>query len=133
VLGDGGNLADVPDEHWDFLDHFCRDWFETDTHIFVHAGVYAELPMNDQPVFMLRWETFNDPPPHESGKVVVCGHTPQRTGVPRNIGHAVCIDTAAVRRDGWLTCLETGSGRVYQANQSGETRTAWLDEYLVGG
>ena len=131
VLGDGGNLADVPDEHWEFLDHFCRDWFETDTHIFVHAGAYAELEMDEQPTLILRWEVFHDPPPHQSGKVLVCGHTPQKTGVPRNIGHAVCIDTAVVRRDGWLTCLDIGGGRVYQANQRGETRGSWLDEHLV--
>ena len=87
--------------------------------------------MHEQPVFILRWEFFNDPPPHESGKVMVCGHTPQRNGRPRNIGHAICIDTGAGKPDGWLTCLDAGGGRIYQANQAGETRTGWADEYLV--
>ena len=72
------------------------------------------------------WESFNDPPPHESGKVMVCGHTSQKSGVPRNIGHAVCIDTWACGR-GWLTCLDVGSGRYWQANQRGETRASWLE------
>ena len=87
--------------------------------------------MREQPVYILRWETFDDPPPHESGKVMVCGHTPQRSGRPRNIGHAVCIDTGACKRGGWLTCLDTVSGRVWQANEGGEARTAWVDDFLV--
>jgi serine/threonine protein phosphatase 1 len=85
----------------------------------------------DQHVYILRWEVFNDPPPHESGKVVVCGHTPQRGGQPRNIGHAICIDTNVCASDGWLTCLEAESGRIYQADQHERTRTGWVDNYLV--
>lgn len=131
VFGDAGRLADVPDDHWRFLERTCVDWFETDTHFFVHAGAFAEVPLADQPVFMLRWEAFRDPPPHESGKVMVCGHTPQRSGRPRNIGHAVCIDTRAFKPGGWLTCLDTTTGRVYQANQDGDVRRGWLDDYLV--
>jgi serine/threonine protein phosphatase 1 len=132
-VGDEGRLEDVPAEHWALLEHYCVDWFETATHFFVHAGAYADLPLYEQPTHILRWEVFNDPPPHESGKVMVCGHTPQRSGEPRNIGHAVCIDTRAFRPDkgGWLTCLDTTTGRVWQANEFGQTRTAWLDDFLV--
>ena len=122
-------VGDIPDEHWDFLAD-CREYYETATHLFVHAGLYPELPLTEQPAYMLRWETFNDPPPHESGKVMVCGHTSQPSGFPRNIGHAICIDTHAHARRGWLTCLDTTSGRVYQANERGETRQSWIDEYL---
>jgi serine/threonine protein phosphatase 1 len=59
-------------------------------------------------------------------------HTPQKSGRPRNIGHAVCIDTRAWRpeKDGWLTCLDTASGQVWQANEFGETRRAWIDDFL---
>ena len=131
TIDEEGNLADVPDEHWHFLDHFCLNYHETATHIFVHAGLYPEMPMHEQPIYLLRWEFFNDPPPHESGKVMVCGHTPQRDGRPRNIGHAICIDTGVGKPGGWLTCLEAESGRIYQANQAGETRTGWADEFLV--
>src|SRR5260221_2229397 len=125
ILEDAGNLADVPDEHWEFLDRFCRDYCETATHIFVHAGVYADVPMAERRGLILRWEQFNDPPAHESGKIVVCGHTSQPEGRPRNIGHAICIDTKAHGRGGWLTCLEAETGRIYQANQRGETRASW--------
>ena len=57
---------------------------------------------------------------------MVCGHTKQRSGRPRNWGHAVCIDTW-VYGDGWLTCLDVRTGRYWQANQAGQTRTDYLD------
>jgi serine/threonine protein phosphatase 1 len=58
----------------------------------------------------------------------VCGHTSQKSGVPLNIGHAICIDTWAYGK-GWLTCLDVISGRVWQANQNAEVRMAWIDEF----
>lgn len=128
VLEDGGNLADVPDEHWDFLDSYCRDWFETEKHLFVHAGVYPDLPMAEQPVYILRWEVFSEPAAHESGKVWICGHTPQREGWPRSVGHAICIDTGVFKRRGWLTCLDVEKGWVWQSNEAGEVRVGWLDD-----
>jgi serine/threonine protein phosphatase 1 len=125
---DEGRLADVPDEHWAFLESGLLPYYEIDTHFFVHANAFAEMPLTDQPDFMLYWEGWNDPPPHLSGKIMVCGHTAQRSGLPLNVGHAICIDTRAYGRDGWLTCLDVGSGRYWQANQRRETRVGWLDE-----
>ncbi len=125
-LGDAGRLADVPDAHWQFLEHQTRSHFETATHFFVHANAYPDVPLDEQPDFMLYWEGFGEPPPHESGKVMVCGHTPQKSGRPRDLGHAVCLDTHA-HGGGWLTCLDAGSGRYWQANQLGETRRGDLD------
>jgi serine/threonine protein phosphatase 1 len=128
-LGDAGKLGDVPDEHWHFLERVCIDWHETDTHIFVHANAYPDVPMNEQPGSMLRWEAIGreNSAPHYSGKVLVCGHTQQRSGLPLNLGHAVCIDTWAYG-NGWLTCLDTATGRIWQANQAGRVRMLWLDE-----
>jgi len=125
---DAGRLADVPDSHWAFLENDLVPYHETDTHFFVHAGAYPDLPLAEQPDSMLYWESWNDPAPHESGKVLVCGHTPQTSGVPLNIGHAVCLDTFAYGKGGWLTCLDVASGRYWQANRHGRTRTGWLDE-----
>ena len=130
--GHRGSLADVPADHWDFIENVCRDWYETDTHFFVHANAYPDCPPADQPVYMLRWEPFDHPPPHESGKVMVCGHTSQKTGEPRNLGHAVCIDTHAHGRNGWLTCLDPATGRLWQANERGEVRQACATDYLEG-
>ncbi len=125
-LGDQGTLHDVPEEHWAFLENGCRDWYETESHFFVHANAYTDIPLNEQPEFMLFWEQFNDPQPHESGKIMICGHTPQKSGRPTNLGHAVCIDTWA-HGDGWLTCLDVATGRYWQANELGKTRTDYLE------
>lgn len=120
-FGDAGRLVDVPDSHWEFLEQQTCGWFETATHFFVHANAYPSYALTEQPDYMLYWESFGNPTPHESGKIMVCGHTPQKSGTPRNIGHAICIDTWACGK-GWLTCLDVASGRYWQANQRGETR-----------
>jgi serine/threonine protein phosphatase 1 len=124
---DRGTIADVPDEHWDFLERVCVDSFETKGHLFVHGGVVPHQPLDRQLPLVLHWQTFERQEPHASGKVVVCGHTPRRDGVPANVGHAVCIDTNAYD-DGWLTCLDVGSGGYWQANERGEVRTGMLQE-----
>jgi serine/threonine protein phosphatase 1 len=125
-LGDAGRLVDVPQAHWEFIKEQTGGWFETPSHFFVHANAYPDHPLDEQPDLMLYWESFNDPPPHQSGKTMVCGHTTQFSGIPRNIGHAVCIDKWACGR-GWLTCLDVESGEYWQANQRGETRTCQLE------
>ena len=79
---------------------------------------------------MLRWEPFNNPPPHQSGKIMVCGHTAQKRGDPLNLGHAICIDTHAWG-GGWLTCLDTSIGRIWQSNEHGEVRKGWASDYLA--
>lgn len=119
--GNEGQLSDVPDSHWQFLEQQTRRYYETATHFFVHANVLPDWPLADQPDEVIFWEKFRDPPPHESGKIMICGHTPQLSGVPLDIGHAVCIDTG-IYRNGWLTCLDPATGEFWQANQQGQTR-----------
>ena len=58
---------------------------------------------------------------HESGKVIVCGHTPQKSGRPLNRRFAICLDTNAAQ-GGPLTCLELNSGRVWQADANRRPR-----------
>jgi serine/threonine protein phosphatase 1 len=96
---------------------------ETDTHIFVHANYYPDLPMADQPVGMLRWETLRDMTPgrHVSGKTAIVGHTSQKGGEILDLGHLICIDTYCYG-GGWLTALDVNTEEVWQANQSGEVR-----------
>lgn len=115
----------IPEAHWQFLEQETRGYYETASHIFVHATLHPDIALAEQPELYLHWEKFNDPPPHYSGKVMVCGHTSQKLGLPRSVGHAVCIDTWAYG-DGWLTCLDTDTGQYWQANQQGETRSEWL-------
>lgn len=125
-FGGNGRLVDVPQPHWHFMEHRCRPYFESEKHFFVHANAYANMSVSEQPDYMLYWEQFNDPPPHESGKIMICGHTPQRDGLPRNLGHAVCIDTWA-HGSGWLTCLDVESGQYWQAAEDGRTRRSALE------
>lgn len=129
ICGNGGKLTDVPDMHWDFLEKVCVNWYETDTHFFVHANAHPDIPLAKQPEHMLFWQPFDHPEPHFSGKTMVCGHTSQKSGVPLNLGHAICIDTWVYGK-GWLTCLDVTSGRVWQANQAAQLRMTWIDEFL---
>jgi serine/threonine protein phosphatase 1 len=128
--GGMGRLGDIPEAHWHFLENVCVNYYETDTHFFVHANAYPDMPLEEQPPFMLHYERFDNPPPHCSGKIMVCGHTSQKSGNPVSVGHAICIDTWVYGK-GWLTALDVGSGKIWQANQKGETRTAWIDEFRV--
>lgn len=125
--GEPGSLDDVPEDHWSMLEH-CVDWLETERWLFVHANLESNLPIEHQPLSALRWEKFYEPLPHISGKTMICGHTRQMSGVPRNLGHAICIDTWAYGA-GWLSCLEPATGHVWQANQRGLRRDLWVQDF----
>ena len=125
------SMDDIPNEHWEFLSKRLRSHFITKSHFFVHANAYPEVAIDDQPDYMLYWEPFDNPAPHESGLTMVCGHTSQRSGRPRSVGHAICVDTGACK-GGWLTCLDVDTGQCWQANESGNTRKLWLDERSGG-
>jgi serine/threonine protein phosphatase 1 len=60
---------------------------------------------------------------------MVCGHTPQRDGKPLNLGHTICLDTW-VYSEGWLTCWDIISDKVWQTNQDGALRIGRMDDYL---
>src|SRR5262249_18293648 len=127
ILGDAGKLVDVPDTHWEFLEQTML-YYEVETHFFVHGSVLPEIPLEEQPEFVLLWEQFRDQARHVSGKTMVCGHTPQKTGLPRVFQHVVCIDTWAHGATGWLTCLNIANGKLWQANHRMETRELWLSD-----
>jgi serine/threonine protein phosphatase 1 len=112
----------IPERHRTFLAG-CRPYHETGTHLFVHAGFLPELPMDQQPGLALRWRVTDSGAarPHCSGKVAVVGHTPQLTGEVLDLGFLVCIDTNCYR-GGWLTALDTNTGRVSQADRTGRLR-----------
>lgn len=117
-------LSSVPESHWTFFET-CKPWYEIDTHFFVHANAEPQLPLDEQPDYTLRWKSFRDVQPHVSGKIMVCGHTAQRTGMPLNVGYAVCIDTW-IYGAGWLTCLDVSTNGYWQSQPSGEVRTGKL-------
>lgn len=115
----------IPEAHWQFFELDLVDYVETDRHILVHGSVRPDLPLEQQPWDDLRWEKWDEPQPHISGKTVVCGHTPQVKGVPFSVGHTVCIDTW-VYGTGWLTALNLKTNEYHQANERGEYRQATL-------
>lgn len=120
-------LEDIPTQHWRFITKNCIDWYETDTHIFAHANVKHDVPMQDQHTEELHWNIMNANffKPHVSGKTLVCGHTEQHDGKPLSIPGAICIDTWAYG-EGWLTCLCVETGEYWQANESGDARVGWI-------
>jgi serine/threonine protein phosphatase 1 len=80
--------------------------------------------MDEQPVVKLRWESIRDmtPGPHETGKIVIVGHTSQKNGEIFDLGHVKCIDTYCCG-GGWLTALDVQTGEVWQADREGKMRT----------
>lgn len=120
-----GGFDDVPEAHWEFL-RTGRLFTETETHIFVHANLEPDVELDAQLPFSMIHKKFGTPEPHCSGKIMVCGHTAQKTHVPLDLGHAICIDTDP-GRGGWLTCLDAESRRYWQTNFAGEVREGALD------
>lgn len=124
-LGDNGKISDVPDHHWSFLEK-CRPYYQTEKHFIVHANAYPDLSLAEQPDYILYWERINGAAPHISGKTMICGHTPQKNGLPNNMKHAICIDTDVCSDNGWLTALDLVSCKYWQANNEGQVRSNFL-------
>lgn len=114
--GDRG-LEDIPEEHWRFIEQ-CTDWCQTGTHILLHANYEPARRIEEQSAEMLRWQTLDEhmPGPHCSDKIVVVGHTPQRSGEILDRGHLLCIDTA-VSDGGVLTAIDIVYGTVWTASE----------------
>ncbi len=114
----------IPTEHLDFL-KACRNYYQTATHLFVHANYREDLPLEEQPLYTLRWETLRarQPGPHYSGKKAVVGHTAQKDFRVLDLGYLTCIDTCCYG-GGWLTALDVQSGQLWQADAAGRLRTA---------
>jgi serine/threonine protein phosphatase 1 len=119
---DGRVPESVPREHLDFLEE-CRLFYESDQHLFVHGSYFSHLPLQEQPMHVLRWESlkFRQPGPHCSGKIAIVGHTAQKDGEILDLGYLKCIDTCCYG-NGWLTALDVETGQVWQADKEGKLR-----------
>ena len=122
----GAALAEVPEEHLDFVRSW-GDYHETDKHFFAHGNYVAKQPLSQQPWDDLRWRSlkFFKPGPHVSGKIAVVGHTASKQGRIANYGHIVCIDTYCHGGE-WLTALEPATGTVWQTNDIGKLQQLQL-------
>lgn len=124
---DAESIGCIPEAHLDFLENRLLPFYECESHIFVHAHLEKDKPLSEQSDAALYWRKYKSPEPHYSGKIMVCGHTAQLSGIPAHNDYSVCIDTWA-HGEGWLTCLEVESGTIWQANEAGEKRRFTLDE-----
>ncbi len=123
------NVKKISGKYWDFIIS-CFQYHETSHHIFVHAGLKSNVPLNRQHPNILFWQRLRDSKAHMSGKTVICGHSPQDSGVPINLGHTIGIDTYAFA-DLWLTCLDPVSGEFWQANEFGDRQKGNISELKV--
>ncbi len=117
----GSDISGVSAHHWQFIKS-CKLYHETDSHIFVHAGLEPNLPPEQQKSDVMCWLRFRDLQPHMSNKIIVCGHTPQRSTFPAVLPYGICIDTYAFDPKGFLTCLDINTGEYWQANDQGTVR-----------
>lgn len=119
--GDSSQLSLIPQNHFRFLKS-CRSYYETETHVFVHANYKPDLPVNELDDHTLRWLSLRDYVPssrHCSGKTFVVGHTPQPEVL--DLGHLICIDTNCCG-GGWLTAMDVNTKQIWQVNERGELR-----------
>lgn len=114
--------AQLPSDHLDFISA-GGDFFESADHFLVHANYLPDVPLDQQPPAVLRWESLwqRIPTKHQNGKLAIVGHTAQHEGEIWDLGHLKCIDTYC-HGGGWLTALELRTGQVWQADRAGRLR-----------
>ncbi len=119
--GSTSQLDLIPPSHFRFLGK-CLSYFETETHIFLHANYKPDVPIERLDDHTIRWLSLRDyvpPKRHCSGKIAVLGHTPQPEIL--DLDFLIGIDTG-VCDGGWLTALDVESGKIWQVNEAGVVR-----------
>lgn len=107
-----GRRARVPEEHLRFFESLLP-YYESDSYIFVHAGLRPHVPLEEQILEDLLWIRYTFIRSYQDfGKIVVFGHTPFPE--PRIDFNKIGIDTGAVY-GGMLTCIELPAMNLYQA------------------
>lgn len=98
------------ESHLDFIESLDL-YYETDTHIFVHASPELTVPLGEQPERNLIWrrpqnedEGFNYT--HVSNKIIVSGHTAQKSGVPLKLSDKNYLIDTGCFFTGVLTVLD---------------------------
>lgn len=115
------DVQKVPEKYIRFIEERTLDFYETDSHFFVHGYYDPLFAVSDprQNWERNRWRHLHDPEPHLSGKIAVVGHTPQRGGLPLRLPFLIDIDTGACF-GGRLTAFEPAKNQYYQVNIKGE-------------
>jgi serine/threonine protein phosphatase 1 len=118
------NPRAIPAEHLDYM-RTWGDYWETDSHFFVHGNYDPELTLSQQPYRVYRWVSLREsvPGPHLSGRTAIVGHTSQKDGEILDLGYLQCIDSYC-HGGGWLTALDVTTGHVWQADRHGRMRNS---------
>ncbi len=113
---------EISPDHIEFV-RTWGDYFESDTHFFVHASYEPQRRLAEQHWQTMRWQSLRDgvPAPHVSGKTAVVGHTSLKDGEILDLGYLICIDTYCWGT-GYLTALDTTTGQIWQADCEGRHR-----------
>lgn len=100
----------IPPAHIEFFQSL-RLYYETESYIFVHAGLAPKVPLNRQRERDLLWirESFIHST-YDFGKIVIFGHTPFKE--PFITKNKIGIDTGAVYGNK-LTCIELPGQKIY--------------------
>lgn len=108
--GEGTQGYPIPTPHLEFFRNLSL-CYETDNYIFVHAGLKANISLEDQDEWDMLWtrDEFiaSD---FDFGKRVIFGHTPFRE--PLVLDNKIGIDTGAVYGNK-LTCVELPSVKFF--------------------
>jgi len=103
----------IPPSHRAFFSSL-RLYYETDSYIFVHAGLRPGVPLQEQrerDLVKIREEFIHSS--YDFGKTVIFGHTPFH--VPFVTRNKIGIDTGAGKGRS-LTCLELPARKFYSAS-----------------
>ncbi len=94
------------------LKDFCEMlpfYYETDTHLFVHAGALDNVPIQDQDLYHVIWDRDLNQNGY-FGKTLVVGHTPRKEVLVTP--EVICVDTGAYYY-GTLSAYDVLNGTVY--------------------
>lgn len=114
----GGDVRSMPDSHIAFFEELLY-YYEDEAFIYVHGSYCPYTEMDEQDPDMLLLTFLEDKDRHYSGKVVICGHTPQRNYLPKQLPNTLCIDTCGHYRNGRLTALNVTTGNYVQVDKNG--------------
>lgn len=88
-------------------------YYETDTHIFVHAGIPGGKDVSTATTEELLWDRTFD---YDGERILVVGHTPKSTVAHLSEGKMICVDTGAYMT-GILSAYDVINNKTYSTEK----------------